>query len=228
MKYGCKVPHSLRVLLFCVLLLSMDVRSMFAQTSNSVTVTVQAVPAALVISVAPLNYYQGMATSLTVTVGSGGVSSSCTGTWDTSALTLTFTAASGSTPAKFTAPVTAVMTASLGSHAILITCPLPVLSLNSPVTLPNFQLGQQYTADLASLTAVKGGTAPYTFSLSSGSLPTGLTLSAGGAVTGTPSGAGCFKCSFGFTVMDSSGTVQLKGAILNASSGPVTSAASGK
>jgi hypothetical protein len=79
------------------------------------------------------------------------------------------------------------------------------------VTLPNFQLGKPYSADLASLTAVKGGVTPYTFSLSSGSLPIGLSLSSAGVVAGTPSAAGCFKCSFGFTVMDSSGHAQLKG-----------------
>jgi PKD repeat protein len=41
-----------------------------------------------------------------------------------------------------------------------------------------------------------GGTAPYTYSVTSGSLPDGLTLSAGGTISGTPTTPG----TFGFTI----------------------------
>lgn len=76
--------------------------------------------------------------------------------------------------------------------------------MNSPVTLPNATVGQNYTANLAQLTNLKGGVPPYSFSLNSGSsLPTGLSLQSSGVVTGTPSGVG--SSTFGFTVADSSG-----------------------
>ncbi len=55
-----------------------------------------------------------------------------------------------------------------------------------------------------------GGTAPYTWSISSGSLPAGLTLSAGGGVSGTPTTAGPAK--FTATVTDSSSPAQSKSA----------------
>ena len=187
---------SLLVLLFSAPLLAQ-------QNSNTVTVTVVAVPAAPVISVTPLNYYQNTAATMTITVSSGGVSASCTGTWDTTALSLTFTAATSTTPAKFTAPVTAAMTATLGTHNVLITCPLPVLSLNSPVTLPNAAVGQSYSANLGQIASVLENGQPCTtcqYAVSSGSLPTGLVLSSSGAITGTPSSSGSFN--FGFTVSD--------------------------
>lgn len=194
----------IRKTLLLIALLSIAVSaSAQSQTSNSVTVTVVAVPAAPVISVSPSNFYQNTATSLTISVGSGGVSSACTGTWDALALTLTFTAATATTPAKFTAPVTAAMTATLGSHSVVISCPLPVLSMNSPLTLPNASVNQPYTADLASLTSLRENGQPCggcSFSLTSGSLPTGLSLSSSGVVHGTPSGAGSFN--FSFTVSD--------------------------
>ncbi len=49
---------------------------------------------------------------------------------------------------------------------------------------------------------VGGGTAPYTFSLASGTLPAGLTLNTStGAITGTPSATGTFTIQ----VKDASG-----------------------
>ena len=40
--------------------------------------------------------------------------------------------------------------------------------------------------------SASGGTAPYTYSLYSGTLPAGLTLESNGALTGTPRAAGNF------------------------------------
>ncbi|HKS24509.1 MAG TPA: Ig domain-containing protein [Thermoanaerobaculia bacterium] len=48
-----------------------------------------------------------------------------------------------------------------------------------------------------------GGTAPYTFTLQSGSLPPGLSLSSGGLISGTPTTAGEYLVCF--TVTDSVG-----------------------
>ncbi len=66
-------------------------------------------------------------------------------------------------------------------------------------TLPGGAKGTPYSA---TLTAV-GGTAPYKWSLASGSLPPGLTLSPNGTVSGTPTDGGTF--TFTVKVTDSKG-----------------------
>jgi hypothetical protein len=52
----------------------------------------------------------------------------------------------------------------------------------STTSLPNATQSVAYTQSLAAV----GGTAPYSWSLLSGTLPSGLTLSAGGQISGTP------------------------------------------
>jgi hypothetical protein len=81
-------------------------------------------------------------------------------------------------------------------HAILWLEPLeeravPTLTL-SPTTLPNPVAGVKYTQTLTA----SGGTAPYTFTVSSGSLPAGLALTTANGTTtisGTPTAAGPFS-----------------------------------
>ncbi len=55
----------------------------------------------------------------------------------------------------------------------------------SPMTLPSGVVGQSFSQILTAT----GGTAPYTWKISSGALPTGLVLSSGGAISGTPTKA---------------------------------------
>ncbi len=75
------------------------------------------------------------------------------------------------------------------------------------VTSTSLASGQTKTAYSASLSAT-GGTAPYAWSIASGSLPTGLSLSGtSGVISGTPSAAG--SSSFTVQVTDSSSTPQL-------------------
>jgi len=62
----------------------------------------------------------------------------------------------------------------------------------TPATLPDGQHGTFYSEALGA----SGGTAPYTFAVTSGTLPPGLTLSSAGVLSGTPSAAG----TYGFTV----------------------------
>jgi hypothetical protein len=70
-------------------------------------------------------------------------------------------------------------------------------------TLPAGQVQSTYAASLAA----SGGTAPYSWSLSSGSLPAGLSLSASsGAISGSPTQSGSF--SLDIEVKDSSTPVQ--------------------
>lgn len=88
-----------------------------------------------------------------------------------------------------------------GSQAYTVSVNPPSVVLN-PATLPaataETAYSQTYTAT--------GGTAPYTYAVSSGTLPNGLSLnSATGALSGTPIAAGAFP--FSVRVTDSSGGV---------------------
>jgi hypothetical protein len=69
-------------------------------------------------------------------------------------------------------------------------------------SLPNATLNTSYSATLAA----SGGTAPYTWTLSSGTLPAGLSLASNGQVSGTPTTAG--NSSFTVKVVDSSASPQ--------------------
>jgi hypothetical protein len=75
----------------------------------------------------------------------------------------------------------------------------PIITVN-PATLPNGSVGTPYNQ----IVSASGGTAPYTFSISSGALPTGLLLnSSSGAITGTPTTAGTFTLTI--TATDANG-----------------------
>jgi hypothetical protein len=75
----------------------------------------------------------------------------------------------------------------------------PIITVN-PASLPNGTVGTPYNQSVSA----SGGTAPYAFSVSSGSLPTNLILnSATGAITGTPTTAGTFE--FTITATDATG-----------------------
>jgi hypothetical protein len=174
-----------------------------AQNSNSVTVQVVA-PPSWTITVSPSNYYQSKAATMTITVSAGAVTNTCTATWDALPMSLSFPASLTPDPVALTGTVTAAMTATLGAHTVFITCPIPPLTLNTPVTLPNAKVGSSYSSDLAAVTHLSGGVTPYTWTLTSGSLlPPGLSLSSSGVLGGVPSSPG--SANFSFTVKDSSG-----------------------
>ncbi|MFB3852115.1 MAG: putative Ig domain-containing protein, partial [Acidobacteriota bacterium] len=69
----------------------------------------------------------------------------------------------------------------------------------SPALLPNAATGTNYNQTISA----NGGTAPYTYSVISGSLPVGLTLSSNGIISGTPTTSGSFN--FTITSTDSTG-----------------------
>ena len=75
--------------------------------------------------------------------------------------------------------------------------PRPTITL-TPSSLAAGQVGAGYSQ---ALTAA-GGTAPYSYAVTSGSLPTGLALSTGGVFSGTPSASG--SATFTVTATDSS------------------------
>ncbi|WP_219119139.1 putative Ig domain-containing protein, partial [Janthinobacterium sp. UMAB-56] len=85
-----------------------------------------------------------------------------------------------------------------GTQSYTIVVSSATLSL-TPATLPNPTAEAPYTATLTAA----GGTAPYTFSVSSGSLPAGLSLNtATGVLSGTTNVAGSF--TFSLRASDSS------------------------
>lgn len=93
----------------------------------------------------------------------------------------------------------------------------PVITVN-PVALPVGQDGVAYNETVSG----SGGTAPYTFVVTSGALPTGLVLNpTTGNISGTPIGAGTFN--FTITATDDDGCIGSRDytLIINASSCPI-------
>jgi len=88
--------------------------------------------------------------------------------------------------------------AQTGSRAYSLTIGAAVVTL-PPTTLAGGQVGFAYNA---TLNPASGGTAPYSYAVTSGALPGGLTLSAGGTLSGTPTTFGTF--TFAVTATDSS------------------------
>ena len=81
----------------------------------------------------------------------------------------------------------------------LYKCTSPVPLTITTSSLPPAQVGTPYSQVLSA----GGGTAPYTWAVSSGALPAGLSLSSGGTVSGTPTTSG--TASFTVQVTDSKG-----------------------
>jgi hypothetical protein len=94
---------------------------------------------------------------------------------------------------------------------ILAGCAVGV-STNLSITttsLPNGQVGSAYSAQLTAT----GGTAPYSWAITSGALPAGLALNAStGAITGTPTAAA--DPSLSFQVTDSANPARTSSAVL--------------
>lgn len=188
-------------IILCVVLLLGGVAR--AQTSNSLPFTaVTPPPAPSLTSLGNLSPTGKIYTGQVMPINGSGFTSSCVVNVDGTAQPGTTYAFSSPTLINFTIPT------SLGSltgvaHTVTVSCPLAVLTMNTPVAIPNAKVGVSFTANLGQLAQVQGGTPPLTYSLTTGALPTGLTLSPSGVVTGVPSSAGLF--TFSFLVKDSSG-----------------------
>ena len=75
-----------------------------------------------------------------------------------------------------------------GSQAYALTVNSPTLSI-APTSLPAAADGAAYTQGITA----SGGTAPYAYSITSGSLPPGMSVAADGTLSGTPTGVGTFN-----------------------------------
>jgi len=74
----------------------------------------------------------------------------------------------------------------------------PTITL-APITLPDGTTGTAYSQTITA----SGGTAPYTYDVTTGVLPAGLTLGNGGTLSGTPTAGGSF--TFTITATDAGG-----------------------
>ncbi|MBK8036990.1 MAG: putative Ig domain-containing protein [Verrucomicrobiaceae bacterium] len=87
-----------------------------------------------------------------------------------------------------------------GSRAYTLTPVCPTITI-SPASLPNALIGTAYSQTLTAT----GGTASYTWSVSSGTLPAGLTLTTAGVLSGTPTAANGAGVSITFRAQDAYG-----------------------
>ena len=134
--------------------------------------------------------------------------------FNTNGLSVPVTVAAGGSvtiPVEFVPATSGSVTGSLSLVSNAPTSPTTIPLTGSGIaplqitttTLPAGQVQSTYAASLAA----SGGTAPYSWSLSSGSLPAGLSLSASsGAISGSPTQSGSF--SLDIEVKDSSTPVQ--------------------
>ncbi len=87
---------------------------------------------------------------------------------------------------------------------VTITAPASSIVV-SPIALPTLKAGSPFSQSLSST----GGTAPYTYTLSTGALPLGVTLSSAGLLSGTPTQRGNY--SFSVRSQDSVNAFVIKG-----------------
>ncbi|MBA8879178.1 uncharacterized protein YhjY with autotransporter beta-barrel domain/carbon monoxide dehydrogenase subunit G [Phyllobacterium myrsinacearum] len=86
-----------------------------------------------------------------------------------------------------------------GSRSYTLIINAPTITL-PPTTLAGGVVGAAYSA---TLNGASGGTAPYSYAVTTGALPTGLSLSAAGVISGTPTAIG--NVNFTVIATDSSG-----------------------
>jgi hypothetical protein len=165
-------------------------------SSKSFTLTVIAA-VSVTVNPSTITLVSGASTQFTATVAN---TSNLNVTWSASAGTISSTGfyqaptVSGNTTATITATSAADPTKSAIASATIAPPPLSVTT----TAVSSATAGTAYSTPLTAT----GGTAPYTWTLTSGTLPTGITLQSTGSLSGTTSQAGQF--TFTAQVSDSS------------------------
>ena len=122
-------------------------------------------------------------------------------------LTGTFTQSGAFT---FTVTMTDSNSCTTSKQYTIEVLPCPTITV-TPSSLPAGTVGVAYNQTFTA----SGGTAPYTYSLASGSLPSGVTLNANGTLTGTPQQAGTYIITVKATDQNGCmGTVQVQWRVL--------------
>src|SRR5665213_1855255 len=168
------------------------------------SVTVYSMPTA---SCAAITAVQGTAITPVTLNASGGAGGpyTFTATGLPNGLTISTSGTiSGTSTVNGTFPYTVTITDNAG-HKGTVNCSVTVTAPVPPTLVcSSTSTGTVGTAFNSPALSVSGGTAPYTFSVASGSLPAGLSLnSSTGAITGTPTAGG----SFTIKVTDKTGLV---------------------
>jgi hypothetical protein len=165
---------------------------------------------AVVVTPATATVASGMSTQFTALVTN---TSNVAVTWSASPGTISKSgmysapAVVANTAATVTATSTADPTKS-ATASVTVTPPPPTPVIISTTSLPSATAGAAYSNSLNAT----GGTAPYTWTLPSGSLPAGITLQSGGSLSGTTSKTGLFSITVGVT--DSSSPRQTSSGLL--------------
>ncbi|MFV8668357.1 putative Ig domain-containing protein [Ralstonia pseudosolanacearum] len=81
-----------------------------------------------------------------------------------------------------------------GTRSYSLTVAAPTIAL-TPTTLAGATVSSAYSQSVAA----SGGTAPYTYAVTSGALPAGLSLSSAGVLSGTPTAGGSFSVTISAT-----------------------------
>lgn len=136
----------------------------------------------------------GYANHVSASVNGGGVTVNSVTFTDPTHVTLNISIAGGATTGSRTISVTdpdGQSTTSAAGIFTITTGSCPTITL-SPSTVPAGAVGSSYNQTFTG----GGGTAAYTFAVTTGSLPSGITLSSGGVLSGTP----VINGTFNFTV----------------------------
>jgi hypothetical protein len=157
--------------------------------ANAVSVTVPYDSSA---NPVPLNLSGGTATSVAIAAAPSHGTAIATGT------AITYTPNPGYVGSDSFTYTASNLDGTSAAATVSVTINAPTLSIG-PASLPAATIAASYSATVTA----SGGTAPYSYAISTGALPAGLSVNAStGAITGTPTAGGVFN--FTVTATDSS------------------------